>query len=189
MLDDQYGGSRFQGGKPFCASFCGSLIAGSRRAFLCVDWPCRLCLFLKWTRCERLLLVKVCKAFLFVFFLLFLLFFRHLKITLDSEQPMLKKERIIPSVWGGINVLNSFKEASIFLIIVHSSCESIFFSFVFFLNANFPFHSLWNRERQRQWLQTIVSLPVDNCWSWTWLKRAKQTLMCSFQYFLMIWWV
>ena len=126
MLDDQYGGSRFQGGKPFCASFCGSLIAGSRRAFLCVDWPCRLCLFLKWTRCERLLLVKVCKAFLFVFFLLFLLFFRHLKITLDSEQPMLKKERIIPSVWGGINVLNIFKEASIFLIIVHSSCELIF---------------------------------------------------------------
>ena len=26
-----------QGGKTFCASFCASLIAGSRRAFLCVD--------------------------------------------------------------------------------------------------------------------------------------------------------
>ena len=38
---------------------------------------------------------------------------------------MLKKERIILSVWGGINVLNIFKEASIFLIIVHSSCELI----------------------------------------------------------------
>ena len=27
-------GSRLQGGKTFCASFCASLIAGSRRAFL-----------------------------------------------------------------------------------------------------------------------------------------------------------
>ena len=45
---------------------------------------------------------------------------------MDSEQPMLKKERIIPSVWGGKNVLNIFKEASIFLIIVHSSCDLIF---------------------------------------------------------------
>ena len=35
-------------------------------------------------------------------FMLFLLFFRHLKVTLDSEQP--KEERIIPSVRGGINV-------------------------------------------------------------------------------------
>ena len=57
--------------------------------------------------------------------MLLLLFFRHLKTTLDSEQPMLKEERIIPSVRGGINVLNIFKEANIFLIIVHSSCELI----------------------------------------------------------------
>ena len=55
--------------------------------------------------------------------MLFLLFFRHLKVTLDSEQP--KEERIIPSVRGGINVLNIFKEASIFLIIVYGSCELI----------------------------------------------------------------
>ena len=55
--------------------------------------------------------------------MLFLLLFRHLKVTLDSEQP--KEEGIIPSVRGGINVLNIFKEASIFLIIVHSSCELI----------------------------------------------------------------
>ena len=36
-----------QGGKTFCASFCASLIAGSRRAFLCVDGVdrVRLCLF------------------------------------------------------------------------------------------------------------------------------------------------
>ena len=70
-----------------------------------------------------MLLVEVCKAFLFVFLLL--LFYLPLKITLDSEQPMLNEERIIPSVGGGINVLNVFKEASTFLIIVHSSCELI----------------------------------------------------------------
>ena len=42
------------------------------------DWD-----WIKCTRCERLLLVK---AFLF----LLLSFFRHLKITWDSEQPMLE---------------------------------------------------------------------------------------------------
>ena len=54
-----------QGGKKFCASFCASLIAGSRRAFLCVYGVdrVRLCLFVDWdwmkcTRCERLLLEK-----------------------------------------------------------------------------------------------------------------------------------
>ena len=35
-----------------------------------------------------------CKAFLFDI----LAFFRRLKISLDSEQPMLKEKRIIPSV-------------------------------------------------------------------------------------------
>ena len=35
-----------------------------------------------------------CKAFLFDMFA----FFRRLKITLDSEQPMLKEKWIIPSV-------------------------------------------------------------------------------------------
>ena len=65
--------------------------------------------------------------------MLFLLFFRHLKVTLDSEQP--KEERIIPSVRGGINVLNIFKEASIFLIIVHSSCELMVLCFAFHRRA------------------------------------------------------
>ena len=32
------GGLCLQGGKTFCASFCASLIAGSWRALLCVDW-------------------------------------------------------------------------------------------------------------------------------------------------------
>ena len=67
----------FQGGKTFCASFCASLIAGSRRAFLCVD-RVRLCLFVT----ERVLAetewnargVNVCfskSLFTFVWFLLF----------------------------------------------------------------------------------------------------------------------
>ena len=193
---------------------------------------------------------------------------------------MLKKERIVPSVWGGINVFNIFKEANIFLLIVHSSCKLIlcpvlrlpspgwiktrlypvissygyffymprffdllsrcrtsfipvfsqrtillthaseqtcalktfseiegqqaysrrkeyfdpfsvaqviivrgflfFFScfilinsFVFFLYANFPFHSLWSRERQ---LPAVTTKQLF----------AKQTLMCSFLFFLMI---
>ena len=34
--------TKLQGGKTFCASFCASLIAGSRRAFLCVDCVCLL---------------------------------------------------------------------------------------------------------------------------------------------------
>ena len=46
-----------QGRKTFCASFCASLIAGLRRAFLCVDRVCLL-LWVKCTRCEGLLPVK-----------------------------------------------------------------------------------------------------------------------------------
>ena len=50
---------RVQGGKTFCASFCASLIAGSMRAFLCVDCVCLLLeSWVKCTRCERLLHVK-----------------------------------------------------------------------------------------------------------------------------------
>ena len=50
--------------------------------------------------------------------------FRDLKITLGSEQPILKEKRIIPSVWGRIKSFEHLKEASIFLI-VHSICELI----------------------------------------------------------------
>ena len=42
---DYLASSRLQGGKTFCASFCASLIAGSRRAFLCVDCVCLLLKF------------------------------------------------------------------------------------------------------------------------------------------------
>ena len=57
--------------------------------FVCLEF------WVKCTRCERLLPVKYS-------YLTCLLFFRRLKITLDSEQPMLKEKWIIPSVWGGI---------------------------------------------------------------------------------------
>ena len=42
---------------------------------------------MKYTRCERLLPVK---PFFLVFVVVKLLFFRHLEITLDSEQPTLE---------------------------------------------------------------------------------------------------
>ena len=62
-----------QGGKTFCASFCASLIAGSRRAFLCVHFVCLLLEFwVKCTRCERFLPVKH-------FYLRCLLFFLSLE--------------------------------------------------------------------------------------------------------------
>ena len=47
-----------------------------------------------------------CKAFLT--YLTCLLFFRRLKIPLDSEQPMLKEKRIIPSARGGIKGFEHF---------------------------------------------------------------------------------
>ena len=115
VIDQFKSTSSFQGGKTFCASFCAFLIAGSRRAFLCVD-DCVDCVCLlvefwvKCTRWERLLPVKH-------FYLTCLLFFRHLKITLDSEQPMLKGKRIIPSVWGGIKGFEHFLGGEYFLIV------------------------------------------------------------------------
>ena len=67
------------------------------------DWD-----WMKYTRCESLLLLK---AF-FLFLLLLLLFFRHLKITLDSEQPMLKTDHL--SVWGGIKQFEHFQRGLYF---------------------------------------------------------------------------
>ena len=68
--------------------------------------------WVKCTRHERLLPVKH-------FYLTCLLFFRRLKITLDSEQPTLKEKRIIPSVWGGIKGFEHFLRGQYF-----SDCAS-----------------------------------------------------------------
>ena len=61
----------------------------------------------------------MCRTWLPVkhFYLTSLLFFRRLKITLDSEQPMLKEKRIIPSVWGGIKGFEHFLRGEYFLIV------------------------------------------------------------------------
>ena len=76
-----------------------------------VFWPCSTAFvcrrvsesrWMKCTRCERLLLEKP-------FYLCVVFVLRHLKITLDSEQPMLKQKRIIPSVWGGIKSFEHFQ--------------------------------------------------------------------------------
>ena len=113
VLQETLPSGKLQGGRTFCASFCASLIAGSRRAFLCVDCVCLLLEFwVKCTRCERLFPVKH-------FYLTCLLFLRRLKITLDSEQPMLKEKWIIPSVWGGIKGFEHFLRGEYF-----SDCAS-----------------------------------------------------------------
>ena len=57
-----------QGGKTFCASFCASLIAGSRRAFLCVDC---VCLFGVLSKMHEVRTFAPCKAFLFDMFAFF----------------------------------------------------------------------------------------------------------------------
>ena len=59
--------------------------------FLCVDW---VCLLLELSEMHEVRTFAPCKAF----YLTCLLFFRCLKITLDSEQQTLKEKRIIPSV-------------------------------------------------------------------------------------------
>ena len=61
-----------------------------------------LCLFVTessdwdWMKCTRCLLLEK------LFYLSVVFVLRHLKITSDSEQPMLKEKWIIPSVWGEI---------------------------------------------------------------------------------------
>ena len=124
---------RLQSGKTFCASFCASQAQGGLFCWcVCLSlrehWERFGWDWMKCTRCERLLLEK--SFYLCVVFLL-----RHLQITLDSEQPMLKQKRIIPSVWGGIKRFEHFqyKEASIFLI-VHSIY--LWVDFAFFRRLN-----------------------------------------------------
>ena len=83
--------------------------------FVC--WPCSTAFVCRWesfdwdwmkcTRFERLLLEKP-------FYLCVVFVLRHLKITLDSEQPLLKQKRIIPSVWGGIKSFEHFQRGEYF---------------------------------------------------------------------------
>ena len=68
-----------------------------------------------------------------------------------------------------------------------NNSQSIFFFFIFNYVLLFSFCTqifLFTRcevaenDNCRQWLQNNWLLPVNNCWSWIWLKRAKQTLAC-----------
>ena len=58
---DMQTGGELQGRKTFCASCCASLIAGSRRAFLCVDC---VCLFGVLSEMHEVRTFAPCKAFL-----------------------------------------------------------------------------------------------------------------------------
>ena len=80
--------------------------------FLC--WQFCVCLFVT----ERVL-NETHKVWTFAsrnkpFYFCVVFVFRHLKITLDSEQPMLKEKRIIPSVWGGIKSFEHFQRGEYF---------------------------------------------------------------------------
>ena len=93
-------GKGLQGGKTFCKLLC-IRPAGFSVCWLCLfvsfwessDWD-----WMKYTRCERLLLIKP-----------FLCFFYSLENYMDSQQPMLKEKQIIPSVWGRIKSFEHFQ--------------------------------------------------------------------------------
>ena len=76
-------------------------------------WPCST-VFVCWLRLNEMHKVWTFasrKAFLLLCVVFVL---RHLKIPLDSEQPMLKQKRIIPSVWGGIKSFEHFQRGEYF---------------------------------------------------------------------------
>ena len=104
-----------QGGKTFCASFCASLIAGSRRAFLCVDSCLFVCLSLRefWLRLNEMHKVWTFaprKAFL----LLCGFCFSSLENYFGLGTTNVKGKRIIPSVWGGIKSFQHFQRGQYF---------------------------------------------------------------------------
>ena len=102
---------RLQGEKTFCASpaQASDHSLSQAQAFLLTVFVCHWSS--EWTTRDAnvsgLLFVKY-------FCVTLLLFLRHLKITLDSEQPMLKKKQIIPSVWGGIKSFEHFQRGEYF---------------------------------------------------------------------------
>ena len=143
------GAPQLQGGKTFCASFCTSLIAGSRRAFLCVD---RVRLFVCFSQREFWLrLNEMHKVWTFssrkAFFLCVAFVFRHLKITLDSDQPMLKEKRIIPSVWGGIKSFEHFQRGE------------------YFSDCSFDLFVTWFRLLSPGWIRTRFFFLLVNTFS------------------------
>ena len=117
-----------QGGKTFWASFCACLIAGSRRACLCVD-RVRLfvCLSLRefWLRVN-----EIHKMWTFASREAFLLLCGFCFLSLENCFGLgtTKEKRIIPSVWGGIKSFEHFQRGEYFLI-VHSIYLRVDFAF------------------------------------------------------------
>ena len=95
---------------------------------------------MKCTRCERVLLEKP-----FYFCVVFV--FRHLKITLDSEQPTLKEKRIIPSVWGGIKSFEHFQRGE------------------YFFDCSFDLFVSWFRLLSPGWIKTHSFFKLVNTFS------------------------
>ena len=102
---------RLQGEKTFCVSpaQASDHSLSQAQAFLLTVFVCNWSS--EWTTRDANV-----SGLLFVryFCVTCLLFLRHLKITLDSEQPMLKKKQIIPSVWGGIKSFEHFQRGEYF---------------------------------------------------------------------------
>ena len=112
-----------QGGKMFRASFCASLITGLRWAFLSVECVClSFCDssdwdWMKYTRCDRLLLGNP----FYLFLMLFLLLLMMMSSSFENYFGFRKTDDFFSLSWNVKNVLN--KEVCIFLIIMHSICE------------------------------------------------------------------
>ena len=124
LLDVNVG---LQGGKTFRASFCASLITGLRWAFLFVECVClSFCDssdwdWMKYTRCDRLLLGNR-----FYLFLMLLLLMMMMSSSFENyfgfrTNVRVKTDDFFSLSWNVKNVLN--KEVCIFLIIMHSICE------------------------------------------------------------------
>ena len=111
-----------QGGKTFRASFCASLITGLRWAFLSVEcvclsfWDSSDWDWMKYTRCDRLLLGNP-----FYLSLMLLLLLMMMSSSFENYFGFRKTEDFFSLSWNVKNVLN--KEVCIFLIIMHSMCE------------------------------------------------------------------
>ena len=116
-------------------------------------------------------------------------------LTLASEQTWALKTS--SELWKATSLFEKTRLLRSLFCCSSNDSQSIFFFFIFTYVVLFSFCTqifLFTRcevaenNNCRQWLKNNHdSLPVNNCWSWIWVKRVKQTLiMCSFPYFLMI---
>ena len=114
----------------FRAGFCASLITGLRWAFRFVECVClSFCEssdwdWIKYTRCDRLLLVNPFYLFLMLLLLLLMMMSSSLENYFGFRTSVrVKADDFVSLSWNVKNVLN--KEVCIFLIIMPSICELI----------------------------------------------------------------